>query len=223
MGLFVLADTSEQAAWQQIRDLQALTDRHPLVARTLTTVKAGVARLADLEQHRTNAAVWQPLDPAHVLDPEQAAPRLGDPGLRAVGRGGPRGGGPNGLAEAAQRAQVDLAVGGQRRPAAPVRAWELRTRGNSSGSRAASALRVVAWAALGSLVDRQACGEMVGHRVQQTGQVGAAVLEGGDGDVQRGREGAEAERGGPVLIHEELVRLGSRQTKKAFMPGTSDR
>ncbi|MEU6237793.1 replication-relaxation family protein [Kitasatospora sp. NPDC047058] len=59
--LFVLADTGERAARQRIRDLQALADGHPLVARMLMTVKAGAARLADLEQHGTSAAVWHTL------------------------------------------------------------------------------------------------------------------------------------------------------------------
>ncbi|MFD5433497.1 hypothetical protein ACFWJ4_15260 [Kitasatospora sp. NPDC127067] len=59
--LFVLADTGEQAARQRIRDLQALADGHPLVARMLMTVKAGAARLADLEQRGVNGPVWHAL------------------------------------------------------------------------------------------------------------------------------------------------------------------
>ncbi|MFJ9845860.1 replication-relaxation family protein [Kitasatospora sp. NPDC101155] len=59
--LFVLADTGERAARQRIRDLQGIADAHPLVARMLMTVKAGAARLADLEQHGTSAAVWHTL------------------------------------------------------------------------------------------------------------------------------------------------------------------
>ncbi|MDH6107850.1 DNA-binding HxlR family transcriptional regulator [Kitasatospora sp. MAP12-15] len=59
--LFVLADTGERAARQRIRDLQSIADAHPLVARMLMTVKAGAARLDDLEQHGTSAAVWHTL------------------------------------------------------------------------------------------------------------------------------------------------------------------
>ncbi|MFF8775290.1 replication-relaxation family protein [Kitasatospora sp. NPDC015120] len=59
--LFVLADTGEQAARRRVRDLQALADGHPMVARMLMTVKAGVARLADLEEHGPGAAVWDTL------------------------------------------------------------------------------------------------------------------------------------------------------------------
>ncbi|MBD0694602.1 hypothetical protein [Streptomyces sp. CBMA123] len=59
--LFVLADTGERAARQCIRNLRAIADAHPLVARMLMTVKAGAARLADLEQHGTSAAVWHTL------------------------------------------------------------------------------------------------------------------------------------------------------------------
>ncbi|MDH6710065.1 hypothetical protein P3T27_006814 [Kitasatospora sp. MAA19] len=59
--LFVLADTGEQAARQRVRDLQAIADGHPLVARMLMSVKAGAARLADLEQHGVNGAVWHSL------------------------------------------------------------------------------------------------------------------------------------------------------------------
>jgi len=59
--LFVLADTGERAARQRICDLQAIADGHPLVARMLTGVKAGAARLDDLEQHGTSAAIWHTL------------------------------------------------------------------------------------------------------------------------------------------------------------------
>ncbi|MFF2080559.1 replication-relaxation family protein [Kitasatospora sp. NPDC058162] len=59
--LFVLADTGEQAARQRIRDLQGVADAHPLVARMLMSVKAGAARLADLEQHGINGPVWHAL------------------------------------------------------------------------------------------------------------------------------------------------------------------
>lgn len=59
--LLVLADTGERAARQRIRDLQAIADGHPLVALMLMTVKAGAARLDDLEQHSTSAAVWHTL------------------------------------------------------------------------------------------------------------------------------------------------------------------
>ncbi|KOV13296.1 hypothetical protein ADK60_29805 [Streptomyces sp. XY431] len=58
--LFVLADTGEQAARRRVRDLQAIADAHPMVTRMLALmrVKAGAARLADLEQHGVNAPVW---------------------------------------------------------------------------------------------------------------------------------------------------------------------
>ncbi|MER5353365.1 replication-relaxation family protein [Kitasatospora sp. NPDC002551] len=59
--LFVLADTGERAARQRIRDLQAIAAGHPLVARMLTGVKAGAARLDDLEEHGPGAAVWHSL------------------------------------------------------------------------------------------------------------------------------------------------------------------
>ncbi|MEV7783648.1 replication-relaxation family protein [Kitasatospora sp. NPDC088351] len=59
--LFVLADTGERAARQRIIDLQAIADGHPVVALMLMTVKAGAARLDDLEQHGTSAAVWHSL------------------------------------------------------------------------------------------------------------------------------------------------------------------
>ncbi|MEU1425411.1 hypothetical protein [Kitasatospora sp. NPDC005751] len=43
-----------------MRDLQAIAAAHPMVTRMLTLmrVKAGAARLADLEQHGVNAPVW---------------------------------------------------------------------------------------------------------------------------------------------------------------------
>nr|BEK71242.1 hypothetical protein KPHV_84690 [Kitasatospora purpeofusca] len=44
-----------------MRDLQAVADGHPMVARMLTGVKAGAARLADLEEHGPGAAVWHSL------------------------------------------------------------------------------------------------------------------------------------------------------------------
>ncbi|MGW2542534.1 replication-relaxation family protein [Kitasatospora sp. NPDC001574] len=60
--LFVLADTGERAARQRMRDLQSVAAAHPMVTRMLMTVKAGTARLADLEEHGPNAAVWHTLD-----------------------------------------------------------------------------------------------------------------------------------------------------------------
>ncbi|MFJ2582905.1 replication-relaxation family protein [Kitasatospora aureofaciens] len=68
--LFVLADTGEQAAQHRIRDLQALAGLHPMVEQMLTTVRAGAARLDDLEQHGPGGAVWHTL-----ADPQR--PRCG--------------------------------------------------------------------------------------------------------------------------------------------------
>jgi hypothetical protein len=66
--LFVLADTGEQAARHRIRDLQSIAGTSPMVARMLRTVRAGAARLADLEQHGSSAAVWHTLtDPQRPL------------------------------------------------------------------------------------------------------------------------------------------------------------
>ncbi|MGW4652308.1 replication-relaxation family protein [Kitasatospora sp. NPDC004289] len=65
--LFVLADTGERAAGQRMRDLQAMAASHPMVTRMLVlmNIPAGAARLADLEEHGPNAAIWQPLgDPS---------------------------------------------------------------------------------------------------------------------------------------------------------------
>ncbi|GAA2274256.1 hypothetical protein GCM10010430_70310 [Kitasatospora cystarginea] len=59
--LFVLADTGEQAAQHRIRDLQALAGLHSMVEQMLTTVRAGAARLDDLEQDGPGGAVWHTL------------------------------------------------------------------------------------------------------------------------------------------------------------------
>ncbi|MFJ5928045.1 replication-relaxation family protein [Kitasatospora sp. NPDC092948] len=67
--LFVLADTGERAALRRLRDMQAVAAAHPMVERMLTfqRVKAGAARLADLEQHGVNAPVWDSIsDPARA-------------------------------------------------------------------------------------------------------------------------------------------------------------
>lgn len=53
-------------------------------------------------------------------------------------------------------------------------------------------------------------GQVLGAEVQQSGEVGAAALDGGVGDVEPVGEGAEAQGGGPFLVEDAQGGDGDR-------------